>query len=55
MDEEALKEFLKPKFQKNIYPDSVIVLRGSKELVSSRLSKLVAPEELNGSHWAPAE
>jgi adenylate kinase family enzyme len=31
MDEEALKEFLKPKFQKNIYPDSVIVLRGGKD------------------------
>jgi adenylate kinase len=33
MDEDALKEFLKPKFQKNIYPDSVIVLRGTKELL----------------------
>ena len=29
MDEDALKEYLKPKFQKHIYPDSVIVLRGS--------------------------
>ena len=29
MDEEELKKFLKPKFQKNIYPDSIIHIRGS--------------------------
>lgn len=37
MDEEALKEFLKPKFQKNIYPDSFILLRGSKEMIGQRI------------------
>ena len=54
MDEEALKEFLKPKFQKHIYPDSVIVLRGSKELLHARLHKLDA-EKIKGTHWEPAE
>jgi adenylate kinase len=58
MDEEALKEFLKPKFQKNIYPDSVILLRGSKDLVASRLDKFLpgkTPEEIKDWHWAPEE
>lgn len=58
MDEEALKEFLKPKFQKNIYPDSVILLRGSKDLVASRLDKFLpgkTPEEVKAWHWAPEE
>jgi adenylate kinase len=58
MDEEALKEFLKPKFQKNIYPDSVILLRGSKDLVASRLEKFLpgkTPEEVKTWHWAPEE
>jgi hypothetical protein len=44
MDEDALKEFLKPKFQKNIYPDSVIVLRGTKDLIWSRLTKFGSHE-----------
>jgi adenylate kinase family enzyme len=58
MDEEALKEFLKPKFQKNIYPDSVILLRGSKDLISSRLEKFLpgkTPEETKTWHWSPEE
>ena len=58
MDEEALKEFLKPKFQKNIYPDSVILLRGSKDLISSRLEKFLpgkTPEEMKTWHWSPEE
>ena len=54
MDEDALKEFLKPKFQKNIYPDSVIVLRGTKELLHQKLSKLGA-DAIKGTHWVHAE
>lgn len=42
MDEEALKEYLKPKFQKNIYPNSVIVLRGGKDQIMTRLKQFVA-------------
>ena len=58
MDEEAMKEFLKPKFQKNIYPDSVILLRGSKELIAERLNKFLpgkTPEEVKHWHWAPEQ
>ena len=58
MDEEALKEFLKPKFQKNIYPESIILLRGSKDLISARLEKFLpakTPEEIKTWHWAPEE
>ena len=54
MDEEALKEYLKPKFQKNIYPDSFILLRGSKELINARLKKFGADVKKDG-HWQPAE
>lgn len=54
MDEEQLKEFLKPKFQKNIYPDSVILLRGGKELIRERLHKFGA-DQIKTGHWAPAE
>jgi adenylate kinase len=58
MDEEALKEYLKPKFQKNIYPDSVIVLRGGKDMILNRLKKFVAelPEDQQKEHhWTPAD
>ncbi len=58
MDEEALKEFLKPKFQKNIYPDSVILLRGSKDLIASRMNKFLptkTPEEVKTWHWSAEE
>ena len=54
MDEEAMKEFLKPKFQKNIYPDSAIVLRGGKDQIMTRLKKFVEdlPEDQkNDHHW----
>lgn len=54
MDEEQLKEYLKPKFQKNIYPDSVILLRGYKDLIRDRLHKFGADTHKTG-HWAPAE
>lgn len=30
MDEDTLKEFLRPRFQKEIYPDSFILLRGDR-------------------------
>ena len=49
MDEEALKEYLKPKFQKNIYPDSFILLRGSKDLITQRLKKFGADVMINPS------
>ena len=54
MDEEALKEYLKPKFQKNIYPDSVVVLRGGKEMIMGRLKKFVAEipaDQQKDHHW----
>lgn len=54
MDEEAMKEFLKPRFQKNIYPDSVVVLRGGKDMILGRLKKFVEnlpEEEKNAHHW----
>ena len=53
MDEEQMKEFLKPRFQKNIYPDSVIVLRGSRDLINKRVRKLVA--DFEKTHWVPDE
>lgn len=31
---------LKPKFQKNIYPDSVIMLRGTRDMVEEKVKKL---------------
>lgn len=31
IDEEELRKMLKPQFQKNIYPDSVVMLRGTPE------------------------
>ena len=34
VDEEELKKFMRPKFQKNIYPDSVILLRGTETMLS---------------------
>lgn len=58
MDEEAMKEFLKPKFQKHIYPDSVILLRGGKDLIASRMAKFLptkTPEELKIWHWSAEE
>jgi hypothetical protein len=33
VDEEELKELLKPKFQKHIYPDSVIFMRGEDDYI----------------------
>jgi len=54
MDEEALKEFLKPKFQKNIYPDSFILLRGSKQLIDQRIKQFGADVK-EGGHWSRDE
>jgi len=33
IDEEALAEMLKPKFQTKIYPDSVILIRGDDDYI----------------------
>lgn len=33
LDEEALAELLKPKFQSHIYPDSVILIRGDDDYI----------------------
>ena len=58
MDEEAMKEFLKPKFQKHIYPESVILLRGGKDLIAGRMDKFLptkTPEEVKVWHWSAEE
>lgn len=53
MDEDQLKEFLKPQFQKDIYPDSVIILRGQQwEIQTQTLDKL-PNETLKDTHWMP--
>ena len=45
-----MKRMLKPQFQKNIYPDSVIMLRGTEEMIQNIVGKL--PNELiQKSHW----
>ena len=33
MDEEARAELLKPKFQKHVYPDSLILIRGDDDYI----------------------
>lgn len=50
MDEDALKEFLKPKFQKDIYPDSVISLRGTTDKIENRIRSLTE-DQIKGTHW----
>lgn len=40
MDEEALAELLKPKFQKHIYPDSMIMIRGDDEYIRKHAKTL---------------
>lgn len=40
VDEEALAEMLKPKFQSHIYPDSVIYMRGDDEFIRDRAREL---------------
>lgn len=52
IDEEELKQLLKPKFQDNIYPYSVILLRGEKQQIEEAVHKL-SKEELSKSHWMP--
>ena len=42
IDEEELKELLKPKFQKHIYPDSVVFMRGEDEYIRYFAKKLPA-------------
>lgn len=50
MDEEELRKFLKPKFQKNIYPDSIIVIRGKIEN-SKDFIKAVSEQAKKEAHW----
>ena len=50
MDEEELKKYLKPKFQKNIYPDSIIHIRGSLQQ-SKEFVKGTKEEEKTENHW----
>jgi len=40
IDEEELANMLKPKFQKHIYPDSVIHIRGEEDFIRQRAGKL---------------
>ena len=50
MDEEELKKFLKPQFQKNIYPDSVIII-GGKINHSKEFIKNLSDQALKDNHW----
>lgn len=42
IDEDALAELLRPKFQANIYPDSFIMIRGDDEYIRQHASELSA-------------
>lgn len=46
VDEEELKELLKPKFQKHIYPDSVIFMRGEDDYIRQFAKKLPASQNI---------
>lgn len=48
IDEEALAELMKPKFQKHIYPDSVIYIRGSNEYLHKRARSM---DESANTKW----
>lgn len=52
IDEDELKQLLKPRFQKNIYPDSVILLRAGYYTLQNKINQL-SSEELAKSHWMP--
>lgn len=54
LDDEALAELLKPKFQQHIYPDSVILIRGDDDYIRKHAKSLTKesntkwdPENLN--------
>ena len=49
-----MKRLLRPVFQKNIYPDSVVLLRGTRTQVDSIIGKLTN-DELSKSHWMPVD
>lgn len=49
-----MKRMLRPQFQKNIYPDSVILLRGDFGTAQERIRTL-SPEELQKTHWMPVD
>lgn len=40
IDEEELKEMMKPKFQNHIYPDSVIFMRGEDDYIRQYAKKM---------------
>lgn len=44
IDEETLAEMLKPKFQKHIYPDSVILIRGDDDYIR-KFAKSLSKED----------
>jgi hypothetical protein len=50
IDEETMAELMKPKFQKQIYPDSVIFIRGEDSFVKSRAKKL--DHDAAGFKWS---
>jgi hypothetical protein len=53
-EEEEDAEKYKPKFQVNIYPDSVILLRGTNAELKAKARKL-DPHILKGSHYMDNE
>lgn len=54
IDEEELKALMKPKFQKNIYPDSVILIRASSQsVISQSLYARLTSVQMQESHWMP--
>lgn len=40
IDEEELAKLMMPQFQKNIYPDSVIMIRGDDDFIRERVNKM---------------
>lgn len=50
VDEEELKRLRTPIFQKNIYPSSVVMLRGDEDFLKKRADNL-PKEKTVGTHW----
>jgi len=50
MPEEEMAELMKPKFQKDIYPDSVIFIRGSDDFLRQRADK-ICEESSKRTKW----
>jgi len=49
IDEETLAELMKPKFQKHIYPDSVISIKGDDAFVKAQAKKI--NRDNKGTKW----